>query len=92
LTEIRSALQLALSDRYRLDRVTVDFSGPAPTFHRRRWLALPEFVGNAGPSYTLTPNGRVLYLRGAPERPVAYLRVIPDWVSKMKHAVDDANR
>ena len=42
--------------------------------------------------YTLTHDGRVVYLRGAPERPVAYLRVVPDWVSKMKRAVDEANR
>jgi len=59
VTDTRSALQLALSDRR---------------------------------AYTLTRDGNVLYLRGAPERPVAYLRVVPDWVSKMKHAVDEANR
>ena len=53
---------------------------------------MPGFVATAGPSYTLTRDGRVVYLRGAPERPVQYLRVIPDWVSKMKRAVDDANR
>jgi hypothetical protein len=75
-----------------IDRVTIDFAGAAPVFHRQRWLTLPDFVGNAGPSYTLMPDGRVLYLRGAPERPVSYLRVVPDWVSKMKRAVDEANR
>ena len=75
-----------------IDRVTINFSGPAPTFARRRWLALSDFVDVVGPSYTLTHDGKVVYLRGAPERPVAYLRVIPEWVSKMKHAVDEANR
>ena len=40
----------------------------------------------------VTRDGRVVYLRGAPERPVLYLRVIPDWASKMKRAVDEANR
>ena len=75
-----------------IDRVTIDFSGPVPAFPRRRWLALPDFVPVIGPSYALTHDGRVVYLRGAPERPVSYLRVIPDWVSKMKRAVDDANR
>ena len=74
-----------------VDRITIDFSGPAPAFHRRRWLAMPEFVATAGQSYTLTHDGRVVYLRGSAERPVQYLRVIPDWVSKMKHAVDEAN-
>jgi hypothetical protein len=75
-----------------IDRITIDFSGPAPVPHRRHWLTLPEFVETTGPSYTLTHDGKVLYLRGAPERPVQYLHVIPDWVSKMKHAVDEANR
>ena len=69
-----------------------DLHGPVPACPRRRWLALPDFIRALGPAYTLTPDGRVLYLRGAPERPVTYLRVIPDWVSKMKHAVDEANR
>ena len=55
-------------------------------------LALPDFAPAQGPPYTLTRDGKVLYLRGAPERPAQYLRVIPDWVSKMKHAVDEANR
>jgi len=76
-----------------IDRVSVDFSGPTPIFNnRRRWLALPDLVPTQGPSYALMPDGRVLYLRGAPERPVQYLRVIPDWASKMKRAVDEANR
>jgi hypothetical protein len=74
-----------------IDRIAIDFSGLAPAFHRRRWLAMPGFVNTPGPSYTLTPDGKVLYLRGAPERPVQYLRVVPNFVSKMKHAVDDAN-
>jgi hypothetical protein len=74
-----------------IDRITIDFSGPAPDFHPRRWLTLPDFVNTAGKSYTLTRDGRVLYLRGAPERPVTYLRVIPNWVSTMKQKVDDAN-
>jgi len=74
-----------------VDRIAIDFSGPAPAFHRRRWLEMPEFVATAGQSYTLTRDGRVVYLRGAPARPVQYLRVIPDWVSKMEHDVDAAN-
>jgi serine/threonine-protein kinase len=75
-----------------LDRVNVDLTGPTPTFQRRRWLALPEFITTAGQSYTLTRDGRVVYVRGVAERPVQYLRVIPNWVARMKHAVDEANR
>jgi tRNA A-37 threonylcarbamoyl transferase component Bud32/Tol biopolymer transport system component len=73
-----------------IDRVRLDLSGPTPTFQRRRWIVMPEFVATAGQSYSLH-DGRVIYLRGSPERPVQYLRVIPGWVTKMKHAVDEAN-
>jgi eukaryotic-like serine/threonine-protein kinase len=72
------------------DRVTLDLSGPTPTFQRRRWLAPPEFRTTAGQSYTLTRDGRLVYVRGSPERPVQYLRVIPNWVTRMKRAVDVA--
>jgi Tol biopolymer transport system component len=92
----RSPTELTLASRdsdakMAIDRIAIDFSGADPAFHRERWLAMPGFVNTPGPSYTLTPDGRVLYLRGAPERPVQYLHVIPDFGAKMKHAVDDAN-
>jgi len=91
-TELAMAVRDSSSTRATaVDRIAIDFSGPAPAFHRRRWLEMPEFVATAGQSYTLTRDGRVVYLRGAPARPVQYLRVIPDWVSKMEHDVDAAN-
>ena len=31
-----------------------------------------------------------MYVRGSPERAVQYLRVIPNWVTRMKRAVDEA--
>ncbi|HEX7977372.1 MAG TPA: hypothetical protein VF461_02120 [Gemmatimonadaceae bacterium] len=73
MSEPSSALELALSDRYRFER-ELGVGGMATVYlaHDLR-------------------HGRALYLRGAPERPVTYLRVIPNWVSKMEHAVDDAN-
>jgi hypothetical protein len=74
-----------------LDRIHVDLTGPTPTSRRTRWLALPEFITTAGQSYTLTRDGRVVYVRGSAERPVQYLRVIPNWVARMKRAVDEAN-
>lgn len=74
-----------------LDRVHLDLTGSTPAVQRRRWLALPEFITTAGQSYALTRDGRVVYVRGSPERPVQYLRVVPNWVAHMKHAVDDAN-
>jgi hypothetical protein len=74
------------------DRVTLDLSRPTPSFQRRRWLVAPEFTTTAGQSYTLTRDGRLVYLRGSPERPVRYLRVIPNWVARMKRAVDESTK
>jgi hypothetical protein len=33
-----------------------------------------------------------VYVQGAPEVPVRYFRVIPNWVARMKRAVDEAKR
>ena len=55
-------------------------------------IAMPEFVETAGQSFTLSPDGRVVYVRGSAEQPVRYLRIIPHWVERMKWAVDEANK
>jgi serine/threonine-protein kinase len=75
-----------------IDRWEMDLSGATPAFNRRRWTVMPEFVETAGQSFTLSPDGRVVYVRGSPERPVWYLRVVPNWVNRMKRAVDEANK
>ena len=90
-TELTMAVRDSTS-KMTIDRIAIEFSGPSPAFHRRHWLTLPEFIETPGPAYALTRDGKVVYLRGAPERPATYLHVIPDWVAKMKHAVDEANR
>ncbi len=61
------------------------------SFEPYAWDADDRIIAD-GQSYTLTHDGRAVYLRGSPERPVQYLRVIPDGVAKVKHAVDEANR
>ncbi len=63
-----------------------------PVTDRRRWLDLPDFRDTEGQSFNLSPDGRVVYVRGEPETPVRYLRVVPNWVARMKRAVDEANR
>ncbi len=73
-------------------RASVDTSSGTPVVTRRTWMDLPGFIDTAGESYQLTPDGRVLYVRGAGDEPKRYLRVIPDWVTMMKRAVDEANR
>ena len=49
-------------------------------------------VQHAGQSFTITPDGRVLYVQGAADKSARYLRVIPNWVEQMKAAVEEANR
>ena len=73
-------------------RASVDVSSGTPVVSRRRWVDLPGFIDTAGESYQLTPDGRVLYVRGASDEPKRYLRVIPSWVPMMERAVDQANR
>ena len=74
------------------DRVRIDPWSDPPGFQRRRWIEAPRQVGTAGQSFALTPDGRVVYVQGAEEVPVRYLRVIPNWVDRMRRAVDEANR
>ena len=85
---------LSWADNYEptIIRASVDVSGATPVIARRKWMDLPGFIDTAGESYKLTPDGRVLYVRGARDEPKRYLRVIPDWATQMKRAVDEANR
>jgi hypothetical protein len=49
-------------------------------------------MDTAGQSFTVTPDGHVVYVQGRVERGVPYLRVIPNWTTLMKQRVDEANR
>jgi hypothetical protein len=75
-----------------IERVHMDLSDATPAFSRQRWITLPDYVETAGQSFTLSRDGRVVYVRGSAEQPVRYLRVIPNWVQRMKQAVDEANK
>ncbi len=76
----------------RIERVEVDATRTPPFFGRRSWVVLPDFRDTAGQSYAITPDGRILYVRGDEVPPVHFFRIIPDWVRQMKRAVDEANR
>jgi len=67
-------------------------SADPPLGERRRWLELPEFRETEGQSFTLSPDGRVVYVRGTAESPVRYLRRDSQPVEQMQRAVDAANR
>ena len=77
--------------RTRLERVTVVPTADPPIRNRGWWADAPEFRDTNGPSFGSAPGGGLIYLRGAPDRPASYLRVVPHWVDRMKRAVGEAN-
>ena len=74
------------------DRVTINPTGDNPVTNRRRWIETPRALDTDGLSSTPTPDGRIVYVQGDVEPAVRSLRVIPNWVAKMKRAVDEANK
>jgi len=78
--------------RTRLERVTVDPKSDPPVRNRGQWADAPGFRDTNGPSFAPAPGGGLIYLQGAADRPATYLRVVPNWVDRMKRAVDEANR
>ena len=74
------------------DRVQLDPRRDPPFFGRHRWIDTPRILGTAGQSSALMPDGRLVYVQGDAEQPVRYLRVIPNWVARMRRAVDEATR
>ncbi|MEO5824863.1 MAG: protein kinase, partial [Gemmatimonadales bacterium] len=89
-----SELGVPMTDgpRTRIERVTVDPSANPPVQNRGLWADAPQFRDTNGPSFAPAPGGGVIYLQGAVGRPAPYLRVVPEWVDRMKQAVDEANR
>ncbi len=71
----------------RLDPATGEPQG-APTF----WGRDPRFSDTAGWSNRLSHDGGIIYLQGPSQVSGSHLRVIPDWVTRMKAALDEANR
>ncbi len=60
--------------------------------NRETQLGDPRWVDTPGQSFTITPNGGIVYVQGPEQKPATFLRVIPNWVDQMKRAVDEANR
>jgi serine/threonine-protein kinase len=78
--------------RTRIERVTVDPRANPPVRNRGWWADAPQFRDANGPSFATAPGRGLIYMRGAIEKPASYLRVVPQWVDRMKQAVDEANR
>jgi hypothetical protein len=56
------------------------------------WGSDPRFADTFGWSNRPDWHGGIIYLQGPPRVTATYLRIIPHWVTKMKHLVDEANR
>ena len=74
------------------DRVTINPASDNPVTNRRRWIETLRAVDTDGLSSTPTPDGRIIYLQGDIEPPARSLRVIPNWVARMKRIVDKTNK
>ncbi len=77
---------------YELQLVTIDPNADPIVQSIRDWFVFPRLIETPGRSFAVTPDGGVVYLQGRERRTGAYLRVVPNWVERMKRAVDEANR
>ena len=71
----------------KVDPVTGEARGAPVVFARD-----PRFNDTSGWSNRLSHDGGIIYIRGPDDPGARYLRVIPNWVKRMKAAVDSANR
>jgi hypothetical protein len=73
-------------------KVRFDGQSERPHSEPEIWFSDPLFIDTWLRSQVLSPDGSVVYLRGAGQSTASYLRVIPNWVRQMKRAVDEVNR
>jgi len=73
-------------------RTRIDPNSSSPVGRKDLIARDPRFADTPGWSLATTTDGGVIYLQSPSENLGFYLRVIPDWVSQMKRAVDAANR
>jgi hypothetical protein len=74
------------------DRVALAPGQERPLGAARRWITLKDFRDTPGPSVSITPDGRIVYLQGAREQPLRFLRVVPSWTTQVRAAVDSAEQ
>jgi hypothetical protein len=71
----------------RVDPATSELAGGATV-----WGRDPRFTDTFGWSNRPDWRGGIIYLQGPEDTDARYLRVIPQWVTRMRAAVDRANR
>jgi hypothetical protein len=71
----------------RIDAATGELTGP-PTI----WARDSRFLDTPGWSNRPSRDGGIIYSQSPPQADVRFLRFIPDFIRRMKTAVDEANR
>ena len=71
--------------------VTVDSATGRARGEPRLFYSDEQFEDTPGFSHLPVSNGGMIYVQGPARTSAAFLRVVPNWVAKMKHAVDSAN-
>jgi len=69
-------------------RVDVDPQTGAITGPAGRWYSDPRFTDTPGWSQHTTRDEALIYVQGAARNAATFIRVVPNWVSFMKRAVD----
>jgi hypothetical protein len=70
-----------------LDAATGELTGPP-----RRWGTNPLFIDTPGWSNRLSHDGGILYMSRVSSADVSYVRLMPNFFTRMKAAVAEANR
>jgi serine/threonine-protein kinase len=80
------------AERQSFVRVTIDPGSSSPVGKPEVLFTDPRFADTPGWSFAIAPGGDIIYLQTTSENLGHYVRVVPNWVKKMKRAVDEANR
>jgi eukaryotic-like serine/threonine-protein kinase len=70
----------------------LDAATGEPTGSPALWANDPRFSDTSGWSNRVSQDGGIIYVQGPEQSTARFLRVVPGWVSRMKVAVDSANR
>ena len=73
-------------------KVQIDAATGEPVGAPTLWARDLRFLDTPGWSNRPSRDGGIIYSRSLPQGDVRYLRFIPDFVRRMKRAVDEANR
>ena len=71
--------------------VTVDSATGRVRGAPRPYFSDPRFVDTPGWSQRAVSNGGMIYVQGPARTTATYVRVVPNWVARMKHAVDSVD-